>query len=107
MLNWGSGSDLGILAFSGYLICAVGAIFLWRCRHEFSHWMDNEMFLFRRRFSRYVAVGPFYGPRTQSRIWLVPSSFLHSVTRLSQRRFKWGAFLFGLGLMLFVLDFFV
>src|ERR1700748_3779587 len=107
MPYWGEGSTLGILTCVGYFVFVIGAICLWRCRQEISLWIDYELFLFRRRFSRYVAVGPFYGPRTQSRIWLVPSSLVHSVTRLSRRRFTWGAFLLWLGLALFFLDFFV
>jgi hypothetical protein len=107
MFHWGSGSSLGLLTCLGYFAFVLGAVSLWRHRAEFSLWMDTEMYLFRRRFSRYVPIGPFYGPRTESRIWLVPSSFVHSVTRLSQRRFTWAAFLLCLGLTLFVLDFFV
>jgi hypothetical protein len=107
MSYWGSGSTLGLLTCLGYFAFVLGAVFLWRSRREFSLWVENELFLFRRRFSRYVAIGPFYGPRTESRIWLVPSSFVHSMTRLSQRRFTWAAFLLCLGLTLFFLDFFV
>ena len=107
MLNWGSGSSLGLLTCLGYVVFVIGWVYLWRCRHEFSSWVETVLFLFRRRFSRYVAIGPFYGPRTESRIWLVPSSFVHSMSRLSQRRFTWAALLLCLGLTLFVLDFFV
>ena len=107
MFDWGSGSSLGLLTFLGYVLFAFGLISLWRCRHEFSACIETELFLFRRRFSRYVAIGPFYGPRTESRIWLVPSSFVHSVSRLSQRRFTWAALLLCIGFALFVLDFFV
>jgi hypothetical protein len=107
MINWGSGPSLGLLTCIGYLVFVVGAVYLWRCRQEFSLWMDNELYLFRRRFSRYVPIGSFYGPRSESRIWQVPSSFVHSMSRLSQRRFTCGAFLLCLGLTLFFLDFFV
>ena len=107
MFDWGSGSSLGLLTLLGYGACVVGLVSLWRCRQEFAAWIETEACLFRRRFSRYVVVGPFYGPRTESRIWLLPASFVHWLTRLSQRRFTWAAILLCIGLTLFVLDFFV
>jgi hypothetical protein len=107
MFDWGTGSNLGLLTLLGYLAFAVGLVSLWRCRHDVAAWIETESYLFRRRFSRYVVVGPFYGPRTESRIWLVPGGLIHSVTRLSQRRFTWAAILLCIGLTLFVLDFFV
>jgi hypothetical protein len=107
MLDWGTGSNLGLLALLGYVTCVVGLVSLWRCRHDFTAWAETEMSLFRRRFSRYEVVGPFYGPRTESRIWLVPAGLVHSMSRLSQRRFTWAALLLCIGLTLFVLDFFV
>jgi hypothetical protein len=69
--------------------------------------MDNEVSLLRRNLSRYVPAGPFYEPRGESRLRVIPASFLNSVTQLPQCRFSWGAFLLMLGAFLFFLDFFV
>jgi hypothetical protein len=107
MFYWGSGPALGLLTFLGYLIFVSGAIYLWRNREELSFWMEDEFSLLRRNLSRYVLSGPFYEPRSESRLRVIPSSVLHSVTQLPQRRFSWGAFLLFLGAFLFFLDFFV
>ena len=107
MFYWGSGPTLGILTCLGYGVFVLGAFFLWRNRAEFTFWMDDELSSLRRNFSRYVPVGPFYERRGESRLRVIPVSFLHSVTQLPRRRFSWGAFLVILGLCLFALDFFV
>lgn len=107
MFYWGSGSTLGFLTCLGYCIFVVGAYFLWRHRHEFSFWMDDELSALRRNLSRYVATGPFYERRGESRLIVIPAGLLHSVAQLPRRRFSWGAFLLFLGLLLFFLDFFI
>jgi hypothetical protein len=107
MFYWGSGPDLGLLTFLGYFVFIIGAVYLWRYREELSCWIENEFSLLRRSFSRYVPSGPFYEPRGQSRLRVIPSTVLHSVTQLPQRRFSWGAALLLLGVFLFFLDFFV
>ena len=107
MYSWGSGSSLGPLTFLGYFAFVLGASSLWRHRAELFFWMDNEFALFRRNLSRYVPAGPFYERRCESRLRVIPASFVHSVVQLPRRRFSWGAFLLFLGLFLFVLDFFV
>jgi hypothetical protein len=107
MFYWGSGPALGLLTFLGYFVFVVGAIYLWRYREELSFWMENELSLLRRNLSRHVPVGPFYEPRSQSRLRVIPSSVFHSVTQLHHRRFAWGALLLFLGVFLFFLDFYV
>jgi len=107
MFYWGAGPALGLLTCLGYLIFVIGSMFLWRQRHEFSFWVENEVSLLRKNLSRYVLVGPFYERRGESRLRVIPSSFINSVAQLPQRRFSWGAFLLFLGLLLFALDFFV
>jgi hypothetical protein len=107
MFNWGSGSALGFLTFLGYSISFLGALYCWRCRHEFSFWFDNEVSLFRRNLSRYVPSGPFYARRANSRLVVIPTSFVRSMVHLPQRRFSWGFFLLFLGMILFALDFFI
>jgi hypothetical protein len=107
MFYWGSGTSLGFLACLGYLLFVAGAIYFWRYRQEFSCWVENEVSLFRRNLSRYVPSGPFYERRGESRLIVIPSSFVHTVVQLPRRRFSWGAFLLFLGTVLFALDFFI
>lgn len=107
MLDWGSGPALGLLTFVGYLVFVIGAVNLWRYREELCYWMETELSVLRRSFSRYVPSGPFYEPRGQSRLRVVPSTVFRSVTKLPQRRFSWGAALLFLGVFLFFLDFFI
>jgi hypothetical protein len=107
MFYWGSGSALGFLTCLGYCVFVAGAYSLWRHRHEFSFWMDDELSTFRRNLSRYVAVGPFYERRGESRLIVIPAGLIQSVAQLPRRRFSWGAFLLFLGLLLFALDFFI
>jgi len=107
MFYWGSGTSLGFLTCLGYLVFLAGSIYSWRHRHEFSFWLRAEVSLFRRNLSRYVPSGPFYARRGESRLILIPSSFVQTVAQLPRRRFSWGAFLLFLGLVLFALDFFI
>ncbi len=107
MLNWGSGTTLGFLTCLGYAVSLIGALYCWRCRHEFSFWFDQEISVFRRNLSRYEPSGPFYERRATSRLVVIPASFVRTVAHLPRRRFSWGAFLLFLGLLLFTLDFFI
>jgi hypothetical protein len=107
MLYWGSGPALGLLACVGYGVFLLGSLYLWRYREELSLWMEDEFSAFRRNLSRFESVGSFYLPRTESRLRVIPAGFLHSVSRLPQRRFSPGAFLLILGLLLLTLDFFI
>src|SRR5208282_4180009 len=107
MFYWGSGSTLGLLTCLGYSIFVLGALFLWRHRAELSFWMDDELSTLRRNFSRHVPAGPFYERRGESRLRVIPVSFLHSVSQFPRRRFSPAAFLLFLGLLLFALDFFI
>lgn len=107
MSYWGSGPALGLLTCLGYGVFLLGSVYLWRYREELSLWVENEFAAFRRSLSRYESVGSFYLPRTESRLRVIPVGFIHSVSRLPERRFSWGAFLLVLGLLLFTLDFFI
>jgi hypothetical protein len=107
MLYWGSGSTLGLLTCLGYGIFFLGSLYLWRYREELSLWMEDEFSAFRRNLSRFESIGPFYLPRTESRLRVIPAGFLHSVSRLPHRRFSLGALLLILGLFLSTLDFFI
>ncbi len=107
MLHWGSGASLGFLSFLGYCTFVVGAIYLWHQRKEVSCWVDTELSVFRRNLSRHVPSGPFYERRGESRLIVIPSSFVNTVAQLPRRRFSWGAFLLFVGIALFALDFFI
>ena len=107
MLYWGSGPNLGLLTCLGYGVFLLGSVYLWRNREELSLWMEDAFSAFRRNLSRYESVGPFYLPRTESRLRAIPVGFLHSVSRFPHRRLSTGAFFLMLGLLLFTLDFFI
>lgn len=107
MFYWGSGTSLGFLTCLGYLAFLGGAIYSWRHRQEFSFWLETEVSVFRRNLSRYVPSGPFYERRCESRLIVIPSSFVQSVAQLPRRRFSWGGFLIFLGMLLLALDFFI
>src|SRR6266480_4787502 len=64
-MNWGAGPALGLLTVSGYLLSLAGAALVWRKRGEFSVWVQDEISVFRRNFSRYTPAGPFYAIREE------------------------------------------
>src|SRR5256886_13379983 len=81
-MNWGAGPALGLLTVSGYLLFLAGAALVWRKRGELSVWVQDEISVFRRNFSRYTPAGPFYAIREESRFKAIPASFFHSLSRL-------------------------
>lgn len=104
---WGAGPTLGLLTFCGYLLFVFGAVIVWRHRNNFLLWIQDEISFFHRSFSRYTPAGPFYIPRSDSRLKSVPHYVLDSISRLSQSRINGGAVLLVVGLLLFLLDFFI
>jgi len=104
---WGEGSALGLLTFLGYLLFTFGAALVWRGREEVSVWIQDEACAARRSFSRYTVVGPFYGPRSDSRLKAVPASFARSFCRIPRRPTTGGVILAFLGPLLVLLDFFI
>ncbi|HTT33567.1 MAG TPA: hypothetical protein VMH48_08190 [Methylomirabilota bacterium] len=106
-MNWGSGPTLGLLACSGYLLCVAAVALVWRQREIFFVWMEDEFSFFRRNFSRYTAVGPFYFRRSDSRLKAFPASFLHSVRSFPHRQINRAAILLFTGVVLFLLDFYI
>ena len=105
-MYWGSGPQIGLLTCLGYLLLAMGAALVWRNRGDFSVWVHDEISIFRRTFSRYTPVGPFYMLREESRIKAIPTSFVGSLSRLPRSRVNSAAVLFALAFFLFLLDFF-
>jgi hypothetical protein len=106
-MNWGAGPALGLLTILGYLLFLAGAVLLWRQRCDFSAWFQDEISIFRRNFSRYTPAGPFYAIREESRFKAIPASFIHSLCHLPRSCVKGGPLLLLIGLLLFLLDFFV
>src|SRR5215472_14738808 len=100
-MNWGVGPSLGILTASGYFLCLVAAALVWRHRGEFFSWFEDEFALFRRNFSRYTPVGPFYCRRGDSRLSAFPVSFVHSVKHFPRRRANPAVVLLLVGVLLF------
>ncbi|HUE55139.1 MAG TPA: hypothetical protein VMO76_04860 [Candidatus Udaeobacter sp.] len=104
---WGIGPSLGLLTFVGYFLFMTGAVLAWRRREELSVWVHDEISLFRRSFSRYTTIGPFYSPRQESRLKAAPSSFLRFLKRLPFSHFNGAIIFFTIGFLLFVLDLFI
>jgi hypothetical protein len=106
-MYWGQGSGLGLLAFLGYLLFVFGATLVWRGRDDVSVWLQDESCAVRRSLSRYTAVGPFYGPRSESRLKAVPVTFIHSLRRIPRNPITGGMILTFVGPLLVLLDFFL
>jgi hypothetical protein len=104
---WGAGPALGLLTFCGYLLFLLGAAMVWRNRENFLAWVQDEVSLFHRSFSRFMPAGPFYIPRARSRFKGVPNYMLNSISRLPRARMNGGSVLLLVGLLLFLLDFYV
>jgi hypothetical protein len=104
---WGIGPALGLLTFCGYLFFLLGAVIVWRNRNNFLIWVQNEVSFFHRSFSRYIPLGPFYIPREESRFKAVPNYVLNSLSRLTRTSIKGGTVLLLIGLLLFLLDFYI
>jgi hypothetical protein len=106
-MHWGEGSGLGILTFLGYFFFMFGTALVWRGREEVSVWIQDETCAVRRSFSRYTPVGPFYGPRPESRLKAVPASFVRSLSRIPRSPITGGMILAFLGPVLVLIDFFL
>lgn len=106
-MTWGTGPALGLLTLCGYLFFLLGAASLWRNRNNFLLWMQDEISFFQRSFSRYTPVGSFYIPRRESRFKQVPNYVWSSISRLPRNRINGGAILLLVGLLLFLLDFYI
>jgi hypothetical protein len=106
-MYWGQGPTLGVLTAVGYLLFVFGAALVWRGRDEVYVWIHDEFCFVRRSFSRYTVIGPFYGPRPDSRLKAVPANFVGSLRRIPRNPITGGMILAFLGPMLVLLDFFM
>ena len=107
MSHWGTGPELGLLTLLGYIVVLLGVALMWRSRGEVFVWVLDEVGDFRRSFSRYTAIGPFYGIRSESRLKVIPAAVLRSIARFPRNRIQLASFLLFLGSALVLLDFFV
>ena len=107
IVQWGLGPQLGLLTLIGYTVVLSGVALLWRNRGEVFVWMLDEVGAFRRNLSRYTAVGPFYGIRSESRLKVIPAGFLRSIARFPLSRIQVAGVLLFVGTALVILDFFV
>ncbi|HZS71504.1 MAG TPA: hypothetical protein VFA13_06685 [Candidatus Acidoferrum sp.] len=106
-MYWGAGPELGLLTLAGYLAFVTGAAMVWRKRSNAVVLVYDEVSALRQLFSRYELVGPFYMVRGESRLKAVPSNFRRSVRRWFRAGMHRPAILLSLGMLMFVLDFFI
>src|SRR5215470_3037084 len=104
---WGTGPELGILTLCGYFLFLIGSVFAWRNRNNFPVWFQDEISIFHSSFSRFVPVGSFYIPRTESCVKAVPNYVLNSFVRNARNSVHGGGVLLLIGLLLFLLDFYI
>ena len=105
-MYWGAGPELGLLTVLGYLFFLAGAVTMWRGREDVSVWIYSEVGVLRRNLSRHTPVGPFYSPREQSRLWLLPEFFVGSISRMPRALVYRAATLLIAAPLLVLLDFF-
>jgi len=105
-MHWGSGHELGFLTVLGYLSFVFGALLVWRGRDHIYVWVHDEVGAYRRTLSRYIPIGPFYGPRGESRLKIIPFQMVRTLSAIPRSRYSYGAFLMFLGPLLVMLDFF-
>lgn len=106
-MYWGEGNTLGLLTFTGYLAFVIGATIVWRGRDDIFIWLVDEAGSLRRTLSRHEPIGPFYGPREESRLRTTPTHLVRTFTRVTRSPLSWAALLMLLGPVLVILDFFV
>jgi hypothetical protein len=106
-MHWGSGSTLGFLTLLGYFSFVVGAMLAWRGRDDIFVWVLDEVGAYRRTLSRHTPLGPFYSPREESRLKIIPHQLVRTLGCIPRSRYRYGAFLLFLGPLLVFLDLFI
>jgi hypothetical protein len=106
-MYWGAGPELGLLTLLGYVFFLAGATITWRGREDVSVWLYSEVGVLRRNLSRYTTIGPFYSPREQSRLKLLPGVFAGSFSRMPRALVYRSAVLLLIAPLLVLLDFFL
>ncbi len=105
-MYWGAGPELGLLTVLGYIFFIAGAVIMWRGREDVSVWIYSEVGVLRRNLSRHTPVGPFYSPREESRLKLLPEFFAGSLSRMPRSLVYRSATLLIIAPLLVLLDFF-
>jgi hypothetical protein len=106
-MYWGAGPELGFLTLLGYVCFVLGAMQVWRGRINIYVWVTDEVGAYRRTLSRYTPTGPFYSPRQESRLKVVPYQMVRTLSCLPRSRYSWAAGVMALGPILVLLDFFI
>ena len=106
-MYWGAGPELGLLTCLGYLFFMAGAAATWRGREDISTWLYSEVGVLRRNFSRYTTIGPFYSPRRQSPLRLLPEYFSGSIRRMPRALVYRSVSLLMIAPLLVLMDFFL
>jgi hypothetical protein len=106
-MHLGAGSSLGLLTLLGYLSFVAGAMLVWRGRDDIYIWVHDEVRAYQRHFSRYTPIGPFYSPREESRLKVIPTEMVRTLSCIPRSRYIYGASLLVLGPLLVLLDFFI
>jgi hypothetical protein len=106
-MGWGWGASLGFLTLLGYLAFVAGAVLVWRGRDDIYIWVHDEVRAYRRHLSRYTPVGPFYSPRPESRLKVIPTEMVRTLSCIPRSRYIYAATLLILGPLLVLLDFFI
>jgi hypothetical protein len=106
-MSLGLGAGLGFLTLLGYLAFVAGAALVWRGRDDIYIWVHDEVRAYRRHLSRYTPVGPFYSPRPESRLKVIPTEMVRTLSCIPRSRYVYAATLLILGPLLVLLDFFI
>ncbi|MGA2430955.1 MAG: hypothetical protein ABSH13_20835 [Candidatus Acidiferrum sp.] len=106
-MYWGAGSGLGLLTLLGYLSFVAGAVLAWRGRDDIYIWVHDEFRAYRRHLSRFTPAGPFYSPREESRLKVIPTEMVRTLSCIPRSRYIYAASLLVLGPILVLLDFFI
>jgi hypothetical protein len=106
-MSLGLGAGLGFLTLLGYLAFVAGAALVWRGRDDIYIWVHDEVRAYRRHLSRYTPVGPFYSPRPESRLKVIPTEMVRTLSCIPRSRYIYAATLLILGPLLVLLDLFI
>jgi len=104
---WGAGPALGFLTLLGYVSFVAGATLVWRGRDNIYVWVHDEVRTYQRHLSRYTPLGPFYSPREESRLKVIPTEMVRTLSCIPRSRYTYAASLLVLGPLLVFLDFFI
>ncbi len=103
----GCRTSTGIFDATGIFLLCCGSDPGLAGAHQYICMGDDEVGAYRRTLSRYTPVGPFYSPREESRLKVVPYQMVRTLSCIPESRYSWAACLMVLGPVLVLLDFFV